>query len=729
MINNVDFIKSFIDFEFPIVMNKDVEYINLPCGFDIETTSFLDHGEKRGVMYHWQFGLVNKVTSGRTWKELKTFLNILHKIFNTEFNVRHLVVYVHNLPFEFQWMRHWFDWEKVFFIDERKILYGVTSEGIEFRCSYKLSNKSLAETAKDTVKYPIRKMTGDLDYSLTRTPLTPLTDEELKYCENDIRVILQYIQEKIEYDGDITKIPLTNTGYVRNYCRSESFKSYKTYKKLMKELRIESADDYYLMKSCFQGGFTHASAIKVHRVFKNVASLDFASSYPYVMLSELFPMSVLHKPDISKEFSSLEPEEVEEALEEKYLEQKCCLMEVKFYNFVETVGYDHPLSESKCVPGESKGMVIDNGRVVQAEYVTTFITEQDWFTYKAFYKWKTFEIRDFGYFDRGYLPKPIVKSILHFYKMKTTLKGVAGEEVSYMVYKNMLNSTYGMMVTSPLRDIIEFSQTRPEGYIKKEPDGDAAIEKYNNNYNRFLYYAWGVWVTAYARANLFSGILACGKDYIYSDTDSVKITNYEEHKEYFDNYNAVVVGKLEMAAKHHRINFDEFKPKNKLMGVWDFEGIYTHFKTLGAKRYLYDIGGCFHLTVAGVNKEMACKYLTLFSEDENVLIINEDSKCRDCKSDTKVSWIRPDEDSVMKVYKAFTDSLTIPPDASGRVDAQYIDEETRGTLVDYNGVEYQYHEYSSINMTETEYTLEVAGEFVSYCYKIAKQLHEVMIHG
>ena len=202
-------------------------YYNVPAAFDIETSSFripLEDGTKAkaGTMYIWQFGIYGKVCFGRSWSDFLQFTDMVKKIMNLSNEVR-LAVYVHNLQFEFQWIRKLFKWDKVFLLDKRVPVTALT-EGIEFRCSLKLSGGvSLATVGKNLVNYDIRKLEGDLDYSLVRGPETPLTDQELAYCENDIRVVMAYIMEKIQTDGDITKIPLTNTGYVRRYCRKACF--------------------------------------------------------------------------------------------------------------------------------------------------------------------------------------------------------------------------------------------------------------------------------------------------------------------------------------------------------------------------------------------------------------------------------------------------------------------------------------------------------------------------
>lgn len=586
--------------------NKRVEYYNVPAGFDIEVSSFYQ-GEKkpenkRGIMYIWQFGIFNLVTTGRTWKEFEVLISMVQKILSLNEN-RRLVVYVHNLPYEFQFIRKHFDWDEVFILTERKPVYATTG-GIEFRCSLKLAGgKALANVAKDLQKYKVEKAVGNLDYEQIRTPLTPLTEKELLYCENDIRVILCYIQEKIEQDGDITKIPLTNTGYVRNYCRKECYSRWKPYRKVMESLTLE-ADEYSQLKRAFQGGFTHANAHYVGKVLDKVGSHDFTSSYPAVMVLEKFPMAKAEC--ISNGINESELMEL--------LITRCCLFDIEIWGLMPKLFQEHPISRYKCPVCENA--IVDNGRIVMAEHIITTITEQDFFVYTEFYTWDRIEIKNLRTYQKNYLPKNFVQSVLNLYEKKTVLKDVEGEEINYMISKNMINAAYGMMVTDPIRDELMYSGNTFYTIPKNIAEG---IDKYNTNIRRFLFYPWGVWVTAYARANLFSGIVEMGDDYVYSDTDSIKSINTERHEDYYNSYNAQILQKIEAASQYHNLNKSLFAPytkkgKQKIIGVWDDEGVYDKFKTLGAKRYLTMKGvqstePKYVITLAGSNKKKTMEYL------------------------------------------------------------------------------------------------------------------------
>lgn len=667
LVSPVELLSRIEDYEV-IKNNKKFEYYNIPSAFDIEVSSFREHEEKRACMYIWMFGINNLVTYGRTWEELDSFLKVLSTVLGLDEN-RRLCVYVHNLSYEFQFIRKRFKWNEVFLLEERKPAYCRTG-GYEFRCSMKLAGgKSLESVGKDLQKYKVEKKVGDLDYNKVRHSETPLTEKELGYCENDIRVLLSYIQEKIETDGDITKIPLTNTGYVRNYCRKACFKSWRRYKTLMKNLEVEP-DEYGQLKRAFQGGFTHANAKYVGKVIENVASFDLTSSYPTVMVLEKFPMSR------GKHIGSVT--DVEQLLQ--LMETKCCMFDLEVTNLRPRLFQDNPISASKCQILERH--IENNGRVVFADRLKITCTEQDLYIYAQFYDWDEWEITDMVVYDKAYLPRNFVKSILKLYKDKTQLKGLVDQTVNYMISKNMINAAYGMIVTDINRKEFDYVD---DAFITSAPNLESNIEKYNKSMKRFLYYPWGVWVTAYARANLFSAIIELGDDYIYSDTDSVKFINYEKHLDYFKNYSEMIMEKISDASTFHRISVDEFSPQNKsgkkvTIGMWDFEGVYDKFKTLGAKRYLVQKDGKFSLTVAGVNKKSACKYLEETGDP----------------------------------FKFFTKDLVIPADYSKRNVLTYIDDETNGLVCDYNGVVLPYREMSSIHMESTEYSFSLSDQFIRF---------------
>ncbi|MBQ1347765.1 MAG: hypothetical protein IIY58_00175, partial [Aeriscardovia sp.] len=89
-----------------------MEYVNLSASFDIEATSFKWRGQKRGTMYAFVFGINGKVVFGRSWEDFREVIKAVCVSYGLGAE-RRLPVYVHNLSYEFQWIRHLFEWEDV----------------------------------------------------------------------------------------------------------------------------------------------------------------------------------------------------------------------------------------------------------------------------------------------------------------------------------------------------------------------------------------------------------------------------------------------------------------------------------------------------------------------------------------------------------------------------------------------------------------------------------------
>lgn len=651
--------------------NKKIARYNNACAFDIETTSIIINGKKHGFMYIWMFGLEDVVFYGRTWEEFVQFCDVLSSRLDLN-NDKRLVVYVHNLQFEFQFIYKLFKWNKVFSLKSRRPIYAITEEGIEFRCSYLLSGLSLAKVGENLLKHNLKKKVGDLDYSLIRHYKTLLSEKELGYCEYDIKVLIAYINEQIdEHNYNINHIPMTNTGRVRNFCRKKTlYNSHESYSRLMRQLTL-TVEEYEQMKRGFQGGFTHANYFYSGKTVDGVKSYDLASSYPSTMVCDLYPMS--------------EPKlvEIEDSSQlEEYLEDYCCIFDIEIHGLYSISMCEHTLSESRC--WDKSNVQVDNGRIVSADKLSTTMTELDYDTLLEFYDFESATITNFRIMKKGYLPRSFILAILDLYAAKTTLKNVQGKEAEYMRSKNMINSAYGMTVTDIARPEITFQSTGI--WDKKVPDLEKAISAYNKSKRRFLYYPWGVWVTAYARHNLFSAIKEFDTDYIYSDTDSVKVINAEKHMDFIHKYNDNILKKMTKMCNVYGIDIGMVKPKapdgkEKLLGVWEFDGDYDKFKTLGAKRYMYSSGDKISITVSGVNKSKAIPYI---------------------------------EEKFDDPFEAFSDGLYIPPEHTGKLTHTYIDEEDIINVTDYNGITATVHYYSGIHLEPASYELSLSEAYVKF---------------
>lgn len=536
------------------------------------------------ISYLWQFSFNDKVYYGR---ELREFEEVLKDIPN-DINI---IIWVHNLAYEFHFLINFLKWKTVFARTPHKPMKAIPLDypNIEFRCSYVLTRLSLRTWGLELGTFK----DSPIDYELLRTPKTPLTEEELHYGEQDCIVVYKGIQTYLKRYGHMRDIPLTQTGTVRQVVK-DMLTSDPEYVKFIKKLVPQSAGEYKRLMDVFSGGYTHANK-KYSGVAQQgyIEHYDFASSYPTVMVAEKYPMGKW----IDITYKNFPGEET--------FKDRAYIFNLEFTDIV-CQTHNTYIQYSKC---SGSDFVLDNGRVISASKLKILVTEQDYLTIKETYSWKEMKVLRMYYCGKEYLPRPFVEYILQLYKNKTELKDVEGKEDIYAQSKQYINSMFGMCVTAILQADVKFDGENWSIEELTTEQIEKKLNKLTSWYPRekryFLSYSWGCWVTAYARRNLWKCIEYCDSDVLYCDTDSIFVLGKKD----FSWYNKEVTNKLKIACESQELDFNTTRPKTikgkeKPLGIFASEDSCNEFKTLGAKRYVERriSDNKLHLTVSGINK-------------------------------------------------------------------------------------------------------------------------------
>lgn len=646
--------------------------------FDIETST-LD--KEHNWMYIWMICINGKTFYHWEWDKFRDFAEYL-----AAYSDRRVVIWVHNLSYEFAFIQDMFDWDKVFATSPHKTIY-CTYKQLTFRCSYIMSGLGLARLSK-AFKLPVKKLVGDLDYSLLRLPgITTLTDKELCYCENDVLILYYYIKYMIDQYHDFapSKMPYTATSYTRLHMRGKAAESkqYGSLRSIVKESSVTDITVYNMFQRAFAGGYAHANYVYNKYSFSPadredgldpVRSRDKKSFYPAIMVKEKFP----------RRFFKAKRSQVLSLIKKGY----AVIMDVSFlpiYNengemikkAIEAKSTMTTISEHKCA--YLKNAAVDNGRVFSADLLVTTITELDYDTIMTYYDVGIMKIGRCYASKKRYLPKVIVECVLDLYEAKTVLKDVEGAEQEYQRLKALLNSLYGMCVTDILMPLVLYDTEIHEWLPVQKPNGEAAVqmlEGYKNNYTSLLLYQTGIYITAYARHELLEEDWILSQErVIYNDTDSTKYLWDEFTEQYFSERNAEIRERVLDALHYHQIPDERMAPvdiygNKHILGEMGDEGTYSHFKTLGAKRYIYIQKGKLHCTIAGLPKTCAAKYLLC-------------GELHDKK--TRIPTCKIGAPSIKEIFDKFCDQMYVPADIAGKNTHYYTRPSNPIRVTDYQG--------------------------------------------
>ena len=561
----------------PKSRNNKKQYKDLFCAFDIETTN--DESIQQAYMYIWQFQIEDYTVIGRSWLEFKEFLFYIRQQLKDN---EYLMIYVHNLSFEFSFLKgiYSFDAAEVFPIEPRKVLKCQMHDHFEFRCSYLLTNMSLdAFTSKMNVT---RKLSGDeFNYNKIRYPWTELSDRELEYCITDVISLVEALKVYFSIENDnFYTIPYTSTGFVRRDIK-RAMRRFNKYELFDMQADYEI---FKILREAFRGGNTHANRYYAAEIIDNVSSYDRVSSYPDVQINQLFPMgNWIRENNVS----------ADRACEIIYRYKRAALMRCGFRN----IRLKDPLWGCPYIP-KHKCYVLDrhdndNGRILDADYLEISLTDIDLKIILDEYDYDYVTFYDFYHCRYGRLPKPLREEVQKYFQLKTELKNVEGQELYYHMAKAKLNSIYGMSVQSPVKQSIDYVHDQ---FIERQEDERELLEKHNKK--AFLVYAWGIWTTAHARMELEKAIKLVGNNFVYCDTDSVKFI--DDGSVSFDKYNK---SQKRASIKNGGVAQDPSGNKYYL-GIYEHDGTYEKFITMGAKKYAYtDENDNLYITIAGVGKK------------------------------------------------------------------------------------------------------------------------------
>lgn len=572
------------------------------CAFDTET-SYIEQIDRQ-TLYIWQFQIDEALTViGRTWSAFLTFWQTACDILEEQ--DKYIVVYVHNLSYEFQFMRSLFhvDPDDLFCVKSRRILRWICGR-FEFRCSYLQTNMSLdAFTHKFGVEHS--KLSGaEFDYKKVRYADTPLSDRELEYCVNDVRGLVEALKAEMSRDDDtLYTIPLTSTGYVRREVKA-ALREWGRHR--LAEL-MPGREVYQLLREAFRGGNTHANRYFVKNPeyplppVEDVHSADRSSSYPDVQVNYMFPMSPFKRVLCEVSYSTLK---------DHYIKRRgyalLFRLEITDLRLRDKFNPCPYISLDKC--HKISGKQTDNGRILKADHVFITVTDIDFNIIDKQYVLNddNVTISDLYFARYDYLPDELRELVKHFYSEKTALKGVAGMALFYDKFKNLINAVYGCSAQDPGKDNIIYNENPTDEndlYTFEGKDLDDILYHARPSQP----YQWGVWTTARARERLQIMIDAVHEnpdsEFVYTDTDSVK---------YIGDFDLETInGQLRQISIEHGAYADDVHGNRHYMGVYEFEGTYRRFETLGAKSYVYeDDSGDLHITIAGVPKKAGAAELT-----------------------------------------------------------------------------------------------------------------------
>lgn len=578
------------------ITKKSRPLLNVGMGFDCETSRISDSSDISCV-YIWQFSIGNYNFLCRDFKSVIRFTHELSKLIKDLHPNAYAIIFDANIKYEFSYFEELFSSyiTDIFAKSTTDICSFTLLNNLKFQECLGVFGTSLENLAKNYTTTKKRK--GDLNYNKIRNSHTHMSRKEILYSVNDVAILSELLHVAIDmFISKGFKIPLTQTGIVRQEIKHSMLSRRGDKERYIESVNalIGNKDEYITFREfLYSGGLTHSNYKYVGMKLTSgsntpaVKCKDLTSAYPWAMNNFSFPAGKLVHTD-----------DIRFALKHKHY-----ILKLTFAN-IRSKSTHSTISEHKCVKLDNP--TIDNGRVLRADTLTLWVNEIDLSNIKLIYDYDKEHcyINDVYYFtDSKRCPQSMLNVMNEWYIKKTHLKPLTKDKYAntldydnnckeYMRLKQLINSCYGMLVTSLYFENTVYENNRITTQHVSYDDAKKTI------FNPYI----GYWVTARVRERLIQVIAKYPDNIVQYDTDSLYYIPTPEIEDEFSTINDNIYAQITKVC-----------PQSELhdLGQWDDDGEYTEFCGYGSKRYCgKHADGTYKITFAGANKKDILKEST-----------------------------------------------------------------------------------------------------------------------
>jgi hypothetical protein len=599
------------------------------------------------------------------------------------------IIYIHNLSYEFSFfqnisfIKNNFSNENLMSIKTRQP-FKLKVKNIEFRCSYKLTSSSLKELGNSL---GLPKLDDIKSYDVKLTPKSTISNEEWLYNERDCDITLLTVLNEFKKCSNLNEIKqirtlLTSTGLTRYENKQLSPKSTqngysafcRTQTKYYTTLLSNKRKFYQLLQDAFLGGFVRANRYMLFKTFKNVGSIDIASSYPTQMKHRFYPINFkICENDLYNKLLELikyNDKYIEEkrksnhnifntynGLENWFFKTRKRPFQYYFVADIELINIkvksfknnnEVPLiSLHKTINNDSnkldKYFKVDNGRIIQSHYLRLTVTNIDLFLISLFYDFEIKNCKALIYTNEAQKLNNYVLNSIDFYaEQKVIFKDLLKKTSTNLpTKKDFYSKRFNKYILEEniLNQYETFSSEEKIEFISKQ----LALSKarlnaqyginvqsplppkitYNINTNewkqeeqnyvtpRTLLRNYSDGVFIVAYARLHLMIMT----YLIMIHTNSTVLYWDTDSIKYVNDNDKVLDYVTYFNKC--LSFIWCTEKNFNFGLFDFEGTYDYFSTGGSKSYIALKNNNIIITISGVPKRTGKYYTKLFNEECN----------------------------------------------------------------------------------------------------------------